>query len=115
VEFHFEYSKSKTYWSTQETMHLLVDNIITPYFARQKAKLGLPPSQKSIWKIDVWSVHHSAEFCNWMKSHHPNIILDFVPGGCMPIWQACDTGIQQIFKHSLKQSYHEDVVSAIFF
>jgi hypothetical protein len=94
-------------------MHLLVDNIIAPYFAKQKAKLGLPLSQKSIWQIDVWSVHRSAEFRNWMKTHHPNIILDFVPGGCTSVWQACDTGIQWIFKHSLKWSYHEDVLSAI--
>ena len=48
-----------------------------------------------------------------MKVHHPNIILYFVPGGCTPVWQACDTGIQQIFKHSLKRSYHKDVISAI--
>ena len=31
----------------------------------------------------------------------------------MPVWQACNTGIQRIFKHSLKRSYHEDVVTAI--
>jgi hypothetical protein len=111
--FHFEFLKSKTYWLTQETMHLLISNIIEPYFAKQKAKLGLPLSQKAIWQIDVWSVHHSEEFRSWMKVHHPNIILDFVPGGCTPVWQACDTGIQQIFKHSLKRSYHKDVISAI--
>ena len=111
--FRFEFSKSKTYWSTHETMHSLVDNIIEPYFAKQKATLGLPPSQKAIWKIDVWSVHRSEEFRGWMKDHYPNIILDFVPGGCTPVWQACDTGIQRIFKHSLKRSYHEDVVTAI--
>lgn len=55
--FCFEFSKTKTYWSTHETMHTLVDKIIAPYFVAQKAKLGLPDSQKSIWQIDVWSVH----------------------------------------------------------
>jgi hypothetical protein len=111
--FRFKFSKSKTYWSMQETMHLLFDNIIAPYFSKQKFKLGLPNSQKLIWQIDVWSVHHSDEFHIWMKGHHSNIILDFVPGGCTPVWQACDVGIQQIFKHSLKRSYHEDVIAAI--
>ena len=48
-----------------------------------------------------------------MLKHHPNIMVDFVPGGCTPVWQACDTGIQRIFKHSLKRSYHEDIVSAM--
>jgi hypothetical protein len=59
--FHVEFSKSKTYWSTQETMQLLVDHIIAPYFSK-KAKLGLPEDQKAIWKIDIWSVHRSEEF-----------------------------------------------------
>ena len=111
--FRFEYSKSKTYWSTHETMHLLVNNIISPYFAWQKAKLSLPPSQKAIWQIDIWSVHRSKEFRTWMLKHHPNIIVEFVPSGCTLVWQACDTGIQRIFKHSLKWSYHEDIVSVM--
>jgi hypothetical protein len=113
TEFCFEYSKSKTYWSTHETMHLLVNNSILLYFAWQKAKLSLPPSQKAIWQIDVWSVDCLKEFYTWMLEHHPNIMVDFVPGGCTPVWQACDTGIQQIFKHSQKWSYHEDIVSAM--
>ena len=83
------------------------------YLSEQKTKLGLPKSQKSIWQIDVWSIHQSKDFCNWMKTHHPNIILDFVPGGCTGVWQACDVGIQHIFKHLLKHSYHEDIVVAI--
>jgi hypothetical protein len=48
-----------------------------------------------------------------MKAHHPKIILDFVPGGTTGVWQACDVGMQRIFKHSLKRSYHEDVVGVI--
>lgn len=55
--FRFEYSGNSTYWSTQKTMESLVNNIIAPYFASQKRKLGLPETQKAIWQIDVWSVH----------------------------------------------------------
>lgn len=62
ANFRFEYSDTGTYWSTQKTMRDLVDNIIAPYFSEQKAKLGVPESQKSIWQIDVWSVHRSREF-----------------------------------------------------
>jgi hypothetical protein len=86
--FRFKFSKSKTYWSTQETMQLLVDKIIVSYFFAQKARLGLPKSQKSIWQI-------------------------IIPGGCTGVWQACNIGIQCIFKHSLKCSYHEDIVTVI--
>ncbi|KAG6823665.1 hypothetical protein H0H92_009493, partial [Tricholoma furcatifolium] len=45
-------SKTTTYWSTHETMHDLVDNIIAPYFDKVKEDMGLPNEQRSIWKID---------------------------------------------------------------
>lgn len=47
--FHFEFSKTDTYWSTHETMESLVNNIVAPYFEKEKVALGLPPSQKAIW------------------------------------------------------------------
>ncbi|KAJ7125507.1 hypothetical protein C8R43DRAFT_867773, partial [Mycena crocata] len=76
------FSGTGTYWSNHDTMHLLVDTIIAPYFEETKKRLGLPPTQISIWKIDCWSVHKSEAFRNWMKKNHPTIILLFVPGGC---------------------------------
>ncbi|KIK74593.1 hypothetical protein PAXRUDRAFT_789527, partial [Paxillus rubicundulus Ve08.2h10] len=80
--FVFEFSKTDTYWSTQETMKLLVNNIIVSYFDAEKDTLGLPPSQNAIWQIDIWSVHCSQQFQMWMKEFHLTIILQFVPGGC---------------------------------
>lgn len=111
--FKFEYSGNQTYWSTQKTMKSVVNDIIAPYFSEQKQKLGLPETQKAIWQIDVWSVHRSQEFCNWMKETHPNIILHYVPAGCTGVFQPCDVGIQHIIKHSLKQSCHRDMVEEI--
>ena len=46
--FWFEILGNKTYWSTQKTMWLLIDDIIAPYVLEQKQKLGLPEEQKSI-------------------------------------------------------------------
>ncbi|KIK73844.1 hypothetical protein PAXRUDRAFT_90205, partial [Paxillus rubicundulus Ve08.2h10] len=83
--FLFECSKTDTYWSTQETMKSLVNNIIAPYFDTEKDTLGLPLLQKAIWQIDVWSVHCSQQFRTWMKEFHPTIVLQFVPGGCTSI------------------------------
>lgn len=111
--FRFEPSKTKTYWSNQRTMRSFVDDIIAPYFERRKKELGLPDTQKSIWLIDVWSVHRSEEFRNWMKNTHPTIIVLFVPGGCTGVFQPCDVGMQRIFKLSCKKSYHADVVDSI--
>ena len=109
----FESSKTNTYWSTEETMKRLVNDIISPYFARQREKLNLPPKQKAIWFIDCWSVHRSKTFRAWMRRKHSNIIMIYVPGGCTGICQPCDVGIQRLLKHVLKWAYHRDVVDEI--
>ncbi|KII90298.1 hypothetical protein PLICRDRAFT_85595, partial [Plicaturopsis crispa FD-325 SS-3] len=80
--FLYEFSKTKTYWSTQETMRNFVDKILVPYIRAQITKLGLPEDQYAIWIIDCWSVHRSKEFLDWMSNSHPRIIVIFVPGGC---------------------------------
>jgi hypothetical protein len=110
--FHLVCSGTDTYWSNQQTMKLFVNKILAPYYDKKKTDLGFPPSQKSLWQIDVWSVHRSEEFRKWMKDNHPTIIIDFVPGGhgCTGVHQPCDVGIQRPFKSSTKRSYHEDVV-----
>jgi hypothetical protein len=110
--FLLELSQTKTYWSTQATMRSLVNKIIAPYFEKKKIELGIedPENQKSIWKIDCWSVHKSEEFLAWMKKTHPNIIILFVPGNCTSIFQPLDVGIQRILKQSLQRSCHRDMV-----
>jgi hypothetical protein len=92
--FLLEFSGTKTYWLNQQTMRSFVDNILAPYFDNEKLKLHLPPCQKVLWQINVWSVHRSNEFRDWMKEYHPRIILNFVPGNCTGVHQPCDVGIQ---------------------
>jgi hypothetical protein len=109
----FEYSGTTTYWSNQQMMQSFVNKILAPYFDGEKKKLGLPETQCALWQIDVWSVHRSQEFRDWMRNKHPTILIDFVPGGCTGIHQPCDVGIQRPLKLSLKRSYHEDVVNQL--
>ncbi|KIK91683.1 hypothetical protein PAXRUDRAFT_148978 [Paxillus rubicundulus Ve08.2h10] len=92
-------------------MKLLVNNIIVPYFDTKKDTLRLPPLQKAIWQIDIWSVHCSQKFQTWMKEFHLTIVLQFMPSGCTSILQPYDVGIQWVFKHSLKHSYHADIIT----
>ncbi|KAF9507547.1 hypothetical protein BS47DRAFT_1373856 [Hydnum rufescens UP504] len=47
-----------------------------------KACHFLPQWQKSILIIDIWSVHRSKEFTGWMKGNHPDIKINYIPGGC---------------------------------
>ncbi|KAF9038788.1 hypothetical protein BDZ89DRAFT_909526, partial [Hymenopellis radicata] len=75
-------SQTKTYWSNHEMMHDLVDHIIAPYFDATKKELGLPDTQYALWKIDCWSVHKSKDFMDWMRAHHPHIIVLFLPDNC---------------------------------
>lgn len=106
-------SKTDTYWSTHETMHDLVDNIIEPYLCEQKLKLGLPKTQYSIWKIDCWSVHKSKDFMDWMRHKHPRIIVLFIPANCTGVWQPLDVGLQRVMKLSIKRACHRDMVNEI--
>lgn len=108
------HSPRRTSPSTIRTMQLLVDNTIAPYFEEEKKKLGLPVCQKSIFYIDSWSVHRSAEFRTWMKKNHTNIIILYVPAGCTGDLQPNDTLINRIFKHAMTRAYHKGLVDDLF-
>ncbi len=111
--FKFEFVNSGTYWLMQQTMHDFIDSILAPYYDQQKERLALPESQKSLWHINMWSVHWSKELWGWMDKNHSNIKIHYMPGGCTGVMQALDVGINHIYKHSLKWSYHKDVVKEI--
>lgn len=108
-----DFSGTGTYWSNQQMMRHFVDGILAPYLDEEKKRLGRPPTQCSLWQIDVWAVHRSREFILWLYNNHPTILLDFVPGGCTGVHQPCDLGIQRPYKLSIKRSYHEDVVNSM--
>jgi len=94
-------------------MRHFVDTLLAPHFKQVKLQEKLPPSQCSLWLIDCWSVHRSAEFLVWMAEHHPTIIILFVPAGLTGLFQPCDVGFQRLFKHSLKLSSHHDIVQEV--
>lgn len=108
--FLFKLSCTRTYWSTLETMKSYVIKILVPYFEEKKKAFPHHKKIKCIWNIDVWSVHCSAEFHLWMKTSYTWIIIIFIPGGCTPLLQACDVGIQRILKLAIKRSAHADIV-----
>ncbi|KAE9388316.1 hypothetical protein BT96DRAFT_836425 [Gymnopus androsaceus JB14] len=105
------FSGTDTYWSNHATMHQYVKEILVPHIEKIKQELNLPSDQKTLWSIEVWSVHRSQEFQDWMKENYPHIILDYIPGGCTGVAQPCDVGIQCPLKLLTKQSYHEYVVN----
>jgi len=46
-----------------------------------------------------------------MHENHPNIVVDYIQGGCTGVHQPCDVGIQRPLKISMQKSYHEDIVN----
>ncbi|KIJ46782.1 hypothetical protein M422DRAFT_98876, partial [Sphaerobolus stellatus SS14] len=87
-----------------------VHKILVPYFQCQKKKLGLPEDQECIFQLDVWSVHRSKEFRDFMRINYPWIILEYVPGGCTGLWQPCDLRLQRPVKIAIKYAQHADIV-----
>jgi hypothetical protein len=45
--------------------------------------------------------------------YHPEILIDFVPGGCTGIGQPLDVGINRPFKHAVKVAYHSWLVDTL--
>ncbi|EUC67583.1 DDE superfamily endonuclease, partial [Rhizoctonia solani AG-3 Rhs1AP] len=106
-----EFSMTKTYWSTLQTMEDYVTFILVPFMKRMISENNLPPDQRCIWQIDVWSVHRSAAFRNWISETYPWIILQYIPGGCTGIFQACDVALQRVAKAAMRQKALADVIN----
>jgi hypothetical protein len=114
AHFHFAFSgKTGNHWSNQKTMQEWVEKVLVPYLNARRAELGLPPEQKALLIIDVWSVHRSREFLTWMRETHPDILIDFVPGGCTGIGQPLDVGLNRPFKHAVKLAYHSWLIDTL--
>ena len=88
--------------------------ILVPYFITEKEHLSLDPLQECIWQLDIWSIHASPKFQTWMFDNYPWIILNYIPGGCMGLWQPCDVGIQCILKLAVKHSQQTTVIYKVY-
>ncbi|KAF8600579.1 hypothetical protein BDV93DRAFT_447224 [Ceratobasidium sp. AG-I] len=109
--FRLEFSGTKAYWSTLDTMCSFVTNILVPYFRQQIMLHDLPSTQRCVFQLDCWSVHRSKEFLTWMSATYPWILLHFIPGSCTGVFQACDTGTQRVVKLAMRRASHEDIVN----
>ena len=102
LRFQFE-NGGKKHWSNMQTMKSYVTHVLAVYFNTQRTRLNCP-GQVCLWVIDCWSIHRSEEFCNWMRTNHPWILVHYVPGGCTGIFQPCDVGIQRILKLAMQRT-----------
>ncbi|KAF9642099.1 hypothetical protein BDM02DRAFT_3106047 [Thelephora ganbajun] len=108
LKFRFE-NEGKEHWSNMTTMKHYVAHILSVYFGDQRTRLNRP-NQVCLWMIDCWSVHRSQEFRGWMRDKYPWILIRYVPGGCMGVFQPCDVGIQRILKNAMQKAALSHVV-----
>ncbi|KAG8938021.1 hypothetical protein FRC00_001924 [Tulasnella sp. 408] len=106
----FEVSQTSNYWATQTTMRGYITHIAVPYFKRKIEELGLPKNQRCIQYLDVWSVHRSAKFQNWLKRTYPWVILQYCPGGCTSLFQPCDANLNRLAKEAIHRAALDDII-----
>lgn len=73
---------SENHWSSQKTMQQYISEIIMPYAEVCIRRHRLKANADIILVLDVWSVHKSAEFRQFLESSYPRIHLVFVPPNC---------------------------------
>lgn len=98
---------SDNHWSSQETMQQWIKEVLVPYANLRIMQHALPADSKIILVLDVWAVHKSIEFRTFLRTHHPNVQLVFVPANCTSKLQVADVMLQRPFKHGIKQKFNE--------
>jgi hypothetical protein len=107
VEAHVHLTHSDNHWSNQTTMQEYVREVIVPYAERCAAEHTLPRDSHIVLVLDVWAVHKSEEFRRFLRTHHPNIHLVFVPPNCTSQLQVADVVLQRPFKAGLRNRFNE--------
>lgn len=102
-------SGTKTYWQNQRLMKVLIADIAA-YFEAQAVAMGRPKHSRCVIILDVWSVHRSREFRDFMTLEYPWISLVYVPANCTSRFQPLDAGTQRIMKLAMKRVAHADTV-----
>ena len=94
---------SSNHWSNSDTMKEYCNEVLIPYFEKEKASLDLPPEQTSLLVLDIFAAHRTNEFLNLLKD--ANIKVIFVPAGCTGELQPLDVSVNGEFKHALKGKF----------
>ena len=103
---HVHITHSDNHWSSQETMKQWVTELLLPYSERRIQEHNLPRDSHIILLLDVWSVHKSQEFRDYLSSTYPHIHLVFVPANCTSKLQVADVVLQRPFKHGIRLRFN---------
>jgi hypothetical protein len=86
-------------------MQEYVKEVIMPYAEERIQEHRLHADAKIILVLDVWAVHKSAEFRQFLRTSYPRILLVFVPPNCTSKLQVADVVLQRPFKHGITSRF----------
>lgn len=96
---------TESHWSCTETMIRYIENILVPYYDKQRELLGLVPEQPGVALFDVFRAHQDPLFLAELEKR--NIIPVFVPASCTGELQPLDLSVNGEFKRLLKNEFIE--------
>ena len=99
-------TQTENHWSSQQSMQDYVKKVIVPYANQQIETHRLNSDAKIILVLDVWAVHKSVEFRQFLRTHFPRIHLIFVPPNCTSKLQVADVALQRPFKHGITSRFN---------
>ncbi|KAL3701234.1 hypothetical protein R1sor_019256 [Riccia sorocarpa] len=102
--FHLTFSPS--HWTTVHTFRDFVEFVLVPWLKATCESLHRnPDTQKMVWLVDVYSIHISKEFRDWLALKYPNICLLFVPANCTSKLQPADVILMRPFKCGIQRQW----------
>jgi hypothetical protein len=104
---------SENHWSNQETMQQWVTEVLVPYADRRILEHNIQKDAHIILVLDVWSVHISQEFRDWITKEFPRIHLVYVPPNCTGELQVADVILQRPFKAGIRQAFNKWAAAVI--
>ena len=114
LEVRTEYSHSlyhdfsPSHWTTLDTFKRAVRALFKDHVSPTIAKLGLDTeNQKWVFLIDLFSVHRSVDFREWLKEEFPSCICLYIP----PNETASTQPLDLYFNFKLKASVSRQVAS----
>ena len=102
----FHLTKTQNHWSSQASMQEWCKHILVPWRDKMIQEHNLPNNAAVALQLDVWSVHISKEFREFVGKDHPYIRLVYIPPNCTSKLQVADVVLNCPFKHGIKQRFN---------
>ena len=102
----FHLTKSSSHWSSQATMQEWCRHILVPWRNKMIQQHNLPKDAAVVLQLDVWAVHISKEFRDFIGEKHSYIRLVYIPPNCTSKLQVADVVLNYPFKHGIKQRFN---------